>query len=436
MKKLLLSAAVVGISALFTLTTRSNADDTVPTFSFTLARLPTKEELPTFLKNLKADTLPRIKAMHSCVQKTHRISEEYLDVKKLLFSKDRAGNAAVIVAPTEKPLDPSYDSNLLRNFTLIKESQTKSMDAITEFHNSLKISGSPAIADVRAKLVKIDEKVAVLANQLSSNAIYENNFLYLLDTSIEQLQRLGNESEPDIRFLGSDACLEVPVKDVAAFMAKDFQEMTRNVQELRSYVVAAREKRDILVSYLTQYHRYKLGAAYTSITGTELKNLQETLSATLVVGELVGEFSNWWASVINRGLGNYLDNIYSQYEEPLRVMRSREEIARGYLQRVDNIPGVLDNVKAEYKRQVNKKIDLLASTIKEHEQKGWAYQYEMQQVAVEFLNGIRNEYFEDCKAALDDWATVKVTTIEDFRIAETKFFTIRTLCDDRRTVKL
>lgn len=109
-------------------------------------------------------------------------------------------------------------------------------------------------------------------------------------------------------------------------------------------------------------------------------------------------------------------------------MRARQEGARAYLARVEAITNAPESMKAIIRSEVTSKIDLLEKTIKALEAKGWQGVLTRQIFAVGFLEKSTVPYKDDCRAALADYRKVSVVDIESFRIAEARFFDIRTLC--------
>ncbi|MCX6127526.1 MAG: hypothetical protein NTX25_00505, partial [Proteobacteria bacterium] len=376
------------LSLAMTLVSRSAlADETAgPVFTFTVKNLPqSKAELDTFLANFRTSALPQIETLHTCPLTTKLVAENYRDLKSLFFGLERSGNKALLEADFSKALDYPFDSNLVRNFKILKESQTVALTYIKNFHDSMKISDSASLEEVKVKIESLNTSVASLSQSLVANAIKENAFLYILDDSIEQLKTLALNSQKDLEFLASDKCLSLSTHNLAVFLKKDFDEMQANVTEMREYLAESRLKRSKLVTYLTQYHRYKLTRRYGDITGQELESLKSQIIDVLAAGQLITEFYNWWSNAIVNGPADQLDTLYSQYEAPLRLMRARQEGARAYIARIEAVSNAPESMKAIIRNDIQVKIDLLEKSILGLEAKGWQGQLKRQLVGVEFL---------------------------------------------------
>jgi hypothetical protein len=409
------------------------AEDAAPSFSFTIKDVPKdKAELERFLANFKANVLPKISTLHSCVQSTRILAETYRDIKDEMFGLQLSGNKLLLEADFSKPLDYPYDRNLLKNFKLLQTTQKTALTAIEGFHNEMKIAQDAPMEEVKAKIEKLNVKVALLSDSLVKNAISEDAFLYVLNTAVDNLSNIALDSQRDLEFIVSPDCSDVPSQSLGAFLRKDFDEMGANVSEMRDYVSAARQKRSKLLTYLVQYHRYKLTARYTEITNKDLVEIRDTMIDVLAAGELLTEFHNWAFKNTINGAGDSLDTLYLQFEEPLRILRSRIEGARAYIVRFEAIKNAPESMKAILKSQVQNQISAFESQLATLEAKGWSGQLTRQIYAVEFLEKTDKPLPDDCRPALAAYRKLTVTSIEQFRVAEDRFFDVRDLCNTNR----
>ncbi len=407
--------------------------DGAPRFTFEIKDIPNnKTELKNLIDIVKSEALPRYELLHSCVTTTRILTETYKDVKGQMFGLSRDANKPILEAPLGEPLDYPYDTNLLRNFELLKGTQSAALAQIKAFHQEMKISPDAPIEEVKAKISQLNGKVAELSNNLSQNAIKENIFLEVLNTDVRNLSDLILSSEDDLVFIASDKCKEVPSQSVALFLKKDFEEMKKNVEEMRAYVAQAREKRSRLVTYLTQYHRYKLTKRYSEITGQALEDLKNRILDVLAAGQIQTEFFTWWSNTTATGIADATDTLYLQYEEPLRILHSRAEAARAYIARIEAVPAAPESMKQTLRAQVQNRIDMLEKKAADLEAKGWAGQLKQQIFAVEFLDKSDKPYMDDCRQSLADYRKMTVDSLETFRQAETVFYDIRKLCTTKR----
>lgn len=425
MKKIFLYSALL-VSGL------AMAEDS-PTFTFTVKDVPRdKAALEQFLVNFKANALPKIKSLHSCVTTTQILAESYRDVKEEMFGLSRAANKPIVEAPLDKPFDYLYDGNVVRNFKILKDTQSKALVAIQGFHDEMKIAPDASMDEVKAKIEKLNLRIAALSDALVSNSIKEVAFLQILNVDIEQLQKLTLDSERDIAFIASPECTDVPAQGVGLFLRRDFDEMNTNLAEMRAYVSSAREKRSKLLTYLVQYHRYKLNTRYAEIVGKDLEEIRNTMIDVLEAGKLIEEIDSYRSRNTIRGMADGLDNLYLQYEEPARLLRSRIAGAQAYIARVNAITMAPEVMKAEIRLQVQRMVGGFELSLDTLEKKGWEGQLKRQLVAVEFLEKSDKPYRDDCRASITAWRQLNVTTIETFRTAEDIFFEIRELCTTDR----
>ena len=410
----------------------------LPKIEWKLEGVPKNEaELDVFLKNLKADTLPKFERVHECTRKTRLVFESYKDLKTLGYGLGRKENRLIIEADPSLGANYPYDYNYKRNFDALKVVQDKALAEIEAFNRQLKLPDNPSLNDVTTRLTKIDARVESLSQALASSTIKEDAFLAYVERSKDSLYYVMRDLEGDIKFILSDSCKDLPVSPVTFYVSNDLAQMVAGVDEMAAYIKAARNRRSNLVNYLYQYHRYKLTEAYANLRGEELTDLKNTILSVFAGGRLVEEFTVWWGSQVARGLASSLHTKYLQYEEPLRRLRALRARAESYLSKMDNIKDAPPSMKAAFKDQVNNVLRILDRNINDLVKGGWQYQFESQVLTVDAMIEISNEYNEACLPLLTRFKDMapKVKTLEEFAGAEESFRKIVDTCVDKEGLK-
>ncbi len=406
-------------------------------FTFSIPELPSKEGLDNFLQNLKSDTLPKFKALHQCVQKSRLITDSYRTLKDYGFGEQRKGNILILDANQNIPIDYKYDTHLTRNFESLKSSQDKALKAIEDFNQSLKLSEIENFEDIKSRLEGIDAQIAKLSSDLARTSQREETFIFLLEKSNENIRQSLSDSKDDIQFVLSDVCGSVPVSTIVGLIGNDLQKTIDGTEEMKSFIVTARNRRRAFVDYLYQYHRYKLTSAYAAYTHDELTNIQNKLLSVLATGRLIEDFTSWWSGVNRKGLADSLHTKYYQFEEPLRRLRATKEIAQSYLERVDAFKDSPESMKNVVRNQIKSAISVIDRSTQRLLEKTWKGQFEQQKLTVDAMLEIKDKLSPVCISKLAQFSILsqRIRSIDSFPLAEAKYADLIDQCESKEGVE-
>lgn len=395
-----------------------------------LPDLKNKGELDRFIANVKSDAMPRILRMNECVQKTRIVAESYRAIKQLGYGRDRKGGVLVINANPNLPSDYPYDMNLLQNFKALEASQAAAMDQIEAFHRAMKLPDSPTIDDIKTRLTAIDAKVEALMLSVAESSAKEDGFLFLTKRAKDGLSKIMKDSLADITYVLSDSCKEVPVSPVAVYILADFNLMADGINEMQTVITHLRDRRGKMISYLLDYHKYKLTSAHDQKVEDSLTTLQDRILSVFAGARLVEEMGGWWQGVITRGLADRYHTYYCQYDEALRRLRATREKAQGYLDRVDTLKDAPESMKASIRQQANSMLGTIDRNINKLLKGGWQAQFNQQKLMVDSMFGIKDQYVLSCLPLLEDYRNYAETvkTNDDFHTAENKFAVLIDSC--------
>jgi hypothetical protein len=395
-----------------------------------LPDLRNKAELDKFIATVKSDTMPKIITLNDCVQRTKIITESYRDIKLYGFGKIQAGNDLIIDAKPENPPTYAYDTNLLRNFTSLQKAQTDAMDKIEAFHSAMKLPENFTQVDIQSRLTTIDAKIEALMTSVADSASKEDAFLFLVNRSSELLKAISKDSFEDLKFILSDNCKNVPIAPVAAYISADLASMADGVNEMKTVVNEIRDRRHKMISYLYNYHRYKLTTAYYQGSTDQLTNLQDAILSVFATARLVEEMNGWWQAVNTKGLADRYHTLYCQYDEALRRLRATRGKAEAYLEKVDTIKDAPQAMKDTVKQQANSMLATIDRNINKLLKGGWEAQFNQQKFNVNYMLTNKELYVPQCESLLNDYKTHSETvkSNDDFHTSERKYFALINTC--------